>query len=169
MKKGHKFLKLLFIVVLLLLILLVLKQNKFFSKKNSNNSQKDASTESELYNDVLVSNKLWAVVNKWRSTQSLDEYIRDKRLCSYAQVRLLELDGDLSHQGFFEFEEQVFAETDFAGLGENLASGVSQQNLDEVLENWLNSPEHKRNLGDSFSHACIVCQQSICVQLFARF
>lgn len=115
-------------------------------------------------------------INQWRLDQHHSAYFIDEKLCDFVRIRLLQIQPQaLSHAYFYQEAENIFPESGFKSLGENLAkfSVLNQDNLNQVSEEifqaWLASPAHLQNLQANFSHSCLQCNQQICVQVFGRY
>lgn len=118
--------------------------------------------------------KLWELVNNWKFENFGYKYQKDEILCKYALVRAKEVRLDWSHDGFDEVTDQIRAENNMGRIGENLASGYlgifAGKNPDETaLDRWLNSPLHRKNLDENYTHSCIKCKYNNCVQLFGKY
>ncbi len=115
-------------------------------------------------------------INQWRLDQHQAAYFTNEELCQFAQTRLLQVQPEtLSHATFYQEAENVFPDSGFKSLGENLAgfSVLNQDNLSqvskEIFQAWLTSPAHLQNLQANFSHSCLKCNQQICIQVFGRY
>lgn len=123
-----------------------------------------------------LSADLMARVNQWRLASSLEAYFWDADLCNFADLRLSQIQNAvLSHSAFYEQAQDVFPDSGFASLAENLASfsSLDKENLElvseEILLSWLASRSHQQNLEDDFSHSCLRCNSQICIQVFGRY
>lgn len=107
--------------------------------------------------------KLWNIVNNWRESKGFPRYQVDAGTCNLASARVIEIQNEYSHKMFFnhlnDFRHTL--------LGENLSDGYSNET--EILDNWLNSPTHAKNLYDPFTHSCIKCLNNRCVHIFASY
>jgi len=107
--------------------------------------------------------KLLKVVNDWRTSKGKKNYKIDTILCGYATERVKEVKSDWSHKQFKTMNKI----DSFITLGENLSKDIF--NEAEILNSWLNSPTHRENLENSFTHSCIRCEDNYCVQLFGKY
>ncbi|MBC3759802.1 CAP domain-containing protein [Hyunsoonleella sp. SJ7] len=57
---------------------------------------------------------------------------------------------DISHDDFDKRSDRLFAEANASRTGENVAYG--QRNAEAVMEAWLNSSGHRRNIEGDFTH-----------------
>lgn len=57
---------------------------------------------------------------------------------------------DISHDDFDVRANQLFDSENASGVGENVAYG--QQSAQAVMQAWLNSPGHRRNIEGDFTH-----------------
>lgn len=113
--------------------------------------------------EVADEEDLWTEVNDWKERVGGYRYIKDKKLCEYASIRVEELKKDYSHNGF----RNLHRTDSFIKLGENLSSGEEAVNV--ILQLWLTSPTHKANLDENFTHSCIKCEENYCVHLFGKY
>lgn len=104
---------------------------------------------------------LFKTVNNWRRESGYAELQMSESLCNVARVRIKEIKVDFSHT---RFSESIFPE-EFVFFGENLSEQLSQE---DVFGMWLNSPTHRENLERDFTHSCVRCEESYCVQIFAK-
>lgn len=111
----------------------------------------------------LDQDRLFNIVNIWKTSQNSEPYIEDSRLCKLAETRLIEIEKNFSHRDFDKHSRDFFN----ASLGENLSTGYSSEK--ETFDAWLASPTHKENLDKDYSHSCIRCNNNKCVQIFAKF
>jgi len=129
---------------------------------------KQVNTTSATESNRSVSEEhLWKKVNEWRKSSLLKEYIKDDLLCKYASIRLQDIRSNFDHSDFNDdISKQIFHEYNYTELGENLAKDYQLE--EQIIINWLTSPPHYKNLIDNFTHSCIKCEDSYCVQLFAK-
>jgi len=117
---------------------------------------------------------LWTHIQNYKSESGSQPYIQDQNLCKFADIRLPQLHKEFSHRPFDNgMSDQIFAATKFNKSGENLVT-FGFYNTDPIEKNqlneWLRSPKHKENLDDPmFTHSCLRCDQSYCVQIFAGY
>jgi uncharacterized protein YkwD len=104
----------------------------------------------------------WVNIQVWRVRNGLSPYIKDDRLCEFADSRIYQLSTDWSHDGFYADTEYV---KDFAEYGENLARNDATK---DVLNAWLNSAPHKELLRSDFKYGCLVCRNKFCVLEVAK-
>lgn len=57
---------------------------------------------------------------------------------------------DISHDDFDERSDRLFSEENASRTGENVAYG--QRSAERVMEAWLNSAGHRRNIEGDFTH-----------------
>jgi len=107
---------------------------------------------------------LWRVVNNWKFGNDGYYYKEDKKLCEYADQRILDIQKDFSHNKFLEMKKT----DNFDRVAENLSKDYWGFES-EVLQAWLRSTSHKKNLEENFTHSCIKCENSYCVQLFGKY
>lgn len=125
------------------------------------------SMESIEMTQPLSEHKVWLLVQDWRGSVGKSPYIEDPLLCTYAERRLTELNGDFSHDKFYLTSDEIYENSDFSSVGENLARLYYREQ--DVLDGWLASPSHRENLDMAYTHSCIRCGRVSCVQLFASY
>lgn len=108
----------------------------------------------------LSSEKLTALVNKWRESQNLQSYIEDDRLCVIAKDRSDDPKLD-NHEGFLK----KYSNFPYM-IQENLGYDNSEQKL---LESWLASPSHAETLKKPYKYSCTRCDGNYCSQIFSNF
>ncbi len=102
-------------------------------------------------------------VNDWRVKNGYQPFIQDQRLCNLANERLPEVKIDYSHKRFWDHTNEFT----YIKLGENL--GEDWTNEQQLLNAWLQSPEHLANLQYPYTYSCIVTDGSFAVEEFANF
>lgn len=108
----------------------------------------------------LSSDKLWLLIQGWRKSQNLTEFIQDERLCDIANKRSVEIQTTYSHDKFIsDYSNYKFQ------LQENINTCTDEQ---MCLDKWLNSPPHKKTL-QKWSYSCVKCNNWHCVQIFSNF
>lgn len=91
------------------------------------------------------SNDVYIAINSERKKAGLNELTYSNKLESTAYNRALVIDSNqaLEHGSNWSFElKTIFPE--WKEVGENLAQG--QKTIDELVQQWINSPEHKANI-----------------------
>lgn len=101
-------------------------------------------------NDVLLQK-----VNNYRQEKNLPLLQKDSQLCQCAQIRASEIAYDYSHQKFAEYVDLYCPGCRFAG--ENLSKNFYTPK--EVLDGWLESPTHKKELDFAYNIGCIGSQR----------
>lgn len=116
----------------------------------------------------LNSDKLWSLIEEWRTKEGLPAYIKDQRICDIANNRILEVDKEIKenapHKGF------VDAVKDFpirgGSFSENIVGAGSEE---EALDKWLRSASHSAALRKSYTYSCISTKGPYAIQEFANF
>jgi uncharacterized protein YkwD len=109
--------------------------------------------------------RLFELIQNWRSSQGKSQYIVSDDLCTIAEKRLEEVKVKFNHDGFQT--DWVKQSSNMAFIGENLSELFLRN--EDVLTGWLNSPGHRENLEDGFTHSCLRCTPYQCVHIFGRF
>jgi len=150
-------------VALFVLFTLVVPLDTLFVKSAQNNSI-IVSTPAPT---ALNPDKLWEIVNNWRTSQNLPAYIKNEQLCIVADERVAYIQKDWSHGGFRKNLSTYKNISGYKYLGENL----SRNNFPETaaLDAWLDSPGHLENLKLPFTHSCIATDGTFAVQIFGSY
>lgn len=109
----------------------------------------------------LSSKKLWSLIQDWRSSEKLQPYTEDQRLCKIAEDRVLndfQLDN---HEGLYK----KYSNLPYV-IQENLGLEPSEE---KQLAGWLKSPSHAATLRMPYTHSCVYCNDNYCSQIFSNF
>lgn len=115
--------------------------------------------EAKLSNSVVTDQ-----VNSFRQQSDLVELKNDDRLCGEAEVRLEEIKVRWAHD--MEDLYRIRKEYKYKVVGENLAKNFNNEK--DLTNAWYNSKTHKANILGNYTHACIKCDDSSCVELFRK-
>src|SRR6185437_1221437 len=107
----------------------------------------------------LNSDTLWSLVQKWRTDNGFQPYIKDQNLCSYASQRAIQIKSDFSHSGFSI--KDICGGNACSGA-ENLAEGYYSEQ--DTLTAWIKSPDHLSDLKYNYTNSCIECSGLYCAQ-----
>jgi len=110
---------------------------------------------------------IFNLVNEWRVSQKLAPFKKKDGLCDAAKIRIYEIERNWSHEGFEYSRIKRFSGYASAEFGENLADFISGTEED-VLNGWLNSPEHLKNIKDNFVYTCVISDGGHVVELLAK-
>ena len=131
-----------------------------------NNRQPKASAE-----------KLFELVQNWRTENGYNKYTLDKILCGYANQRAHELNNDFSHDAFDPYK--YITNFSYVTVSENIVRVFDKTaqvyNFEKdskesiMLDWWLHSPKHLEALRADHTNSCVACYNDNCVQLFANF
>jgi hypothetical protein len=106
--------------------------------------------------------KLWSLIQSWRSSEGLQPYIKDQKICTLTAQRINDVQTNYSHDGFAERVNKYPGE-----FSENLV-GIDGKNEKAVLQKWLDSPEHREALERPYKNSCLACKNNYCVQIFSN-
>lgn len=113
-------------------------------------------------------NKLFNLVNTWRKSVNLTEYIKDDRLCEIAKDRA---DDEFDHQGFIDKYSNNPNYPKIA-MQENLSTAYDEFgrafNNNQIFYGWLSSAPHRETLEKPYKYSCIVCDEQ-CVEIFGNY
>jgi len=111
---------------------------------------------------ILSANILMEKVNAYRESMGLSTLKKSDRLCDIAKIRIVEVQENWSHEGFYA--ERFCKE---CTIGENLAKEyISEQS---TLSNWIKSPSHREQMVTPYTHACVVTDKDYAVQIFGYY
>lgn len=119
----------------------------------------------------IDSDRLFTLVQNWRSENNLKQYETDPQLCGIAAVRAYEIQTDFNHNKFNARAESITKSTGYNYIGENFVrSGRKINPEQDGLNWWLHSPKHLQMLKDEeMRFSCISCRGAYCVQIFANY
>lgn len=108
------------------------------------------------------------LINRERAAAGVAPVAHRADLQSYASLRAAEIKEQFSHtrpDGTDCFT--VFGDRFFWAMGENIAMG--QRTIEEVMEDWMNSPGHRENiLSEDFNGVAVGFDDNHWVQLFVK-
>jgi len=104
--------------------------------------------------------EVYGLVNEYRVQNNLSVLTESVATCSITNARLVEVNNDYSHKGFYKFSPAYNM-----SLGENIASNYIRPQ--DVVEGWIASPLHKENLDKPWTHMCIATDGVYVVQIFS--
>lgn len=111
----------------------------------------------------LNSDKEWLLIQNWRKSQNLREYMKDERLCKIANDRAIEtnsLGQTDNHAGLIErYSNYPYV------ISENVTGSTSEEG---ILNNWLDSVPHAKALKTNYNYSCVKCDGIWCVQIFSN-
>lgn len=121
----------------------------------------------------LDSEKMWTIASEWRKSEGLKPWIKDDKLCQFANDRVNELQTSFDHQGFknkFDWMNDQFGKDKI--ISENIGGAFTEKAMLYggyfIKKGWLESPDHAKALRDDFTYSCIACKNNFCVQLFMK-
>lgn len=112
---------------------------------------------------AVNSEKLWSLIQEWRTVNGFQPYTKDQRLCNIAEDRVT--DSFDYHQGFKDKYYTYPYE-----LTEIITEGYDEQ---DMLSRWLYSASHSAALRMSYKYSCVATANgnpfSYAVQIFSNF
>lgn len=118
---------------------------------STNDSIDENQEESEILNNS-IENEILILVNKHRndiSKSSLKINIFANTL-SKEHTQYMINKNTISHDNFNQRSQQLFDLENAKSIGENVAAG--QTSATSVMQSWLNSDGHKKNIEGDFTH-----------------
>ncbi len=109
----------------------------------------------------LTSDNTICQINNWRISQGRRSYTVSPDLCFIANARVLEIKKDWSHNGFWKYTKSG----EFQAQAENIARNYTTTS--GMVEAWLASPDHRKNLDNTYKYSCIICSEKYCVHEMA--
>lgn len=107
---------------------------------------------------TLNSEKLFRIVNQWRTEKNKTRYIKSESLCVIAEERAHQITTDFSHDLFTKIEYP-------STLSENIVMTVSEE---AALYQWEGSKPHREALERPYKYSCIATEGSYAVQIFSN-
>ncbi len=109
-----------------------------------------------------VGDQLFEATNRERTKEGLPIFVRNAELTKVAE----QLAADMADRNVLEHQDhlgrqlservELFNYTNWTGIAENIACG--QRTVDQVIESWLKSPGHRRNmLNESYTELGVAC------------
>ncbi len=124
-----------------------------------------APLESKIAPDdaVLDSEKIFSLVNQYRSSRGLAPFEQDAQVCSLAETRSREIVSEISsgvlHSGLYNRNLPYW-------IWENAKYGSNEEG---TVAWWLASPIHHQSIVGDYKYSCVKCNGSYCAQLFTSF
>ncbi|MCL5784689.1 MAG: CAP domain-containing protein [Patescibacteria group bacterium] len=92
-------------------------------------------------------------INNYRRSQGLSPVKTDPYTCNFAKIRAGEIVRNFSHDGFTNrINSKTLPYPKFSYVTENIEMN---SNSSDVVNQWINSPEHAANLRADTSYACV--------------
>lgn len=92
-------------------------------------------------------------INSYRTANGLPAFETHSEVCSFAQVRLNEIQSGFNHEGFNErLQNGTLPYSSFSQVAENIADAPSYT---QVFDMWKNSSGHNQKLLSSMQYACV--------------
>lgn len=121
----------------------------------SNDSEELTDSSSQLVTDYTYSNdelQLLDAINNYRAANSLNPLILINHISYKSQEHnFYMIDNNVvNHDFFFERSNNIIEVLGAVKVAENVA--YNYNNANSVLNAWLNSPDHKKNLDGNYTH-----------------
>lgn len=121
----------------------------------SNDSEELTDSSSQLVTDYAYSNdelQLLDAINNYRAANSLNPLILINHISYKSQEHnFYMIDNNVvNHDFFFERSNNIIEVLGAVKVAENVA--YNYNNANSVLNAWLNSPDHKKNLDGNYTH-----------------
>lgn len=100
-----------------------------------------------------IENYLLDRVNEFRMSKGLSVAISNSETCSFAKLRAEEISKSFNHDGFTQrINSQTLPYPSYKVITENIAMNSDYK---EVINNWINSSLHAKNMLDDTPYVCI--------------
>jgi uncharacterized protein YkwD len=130
---------------------------RFKKKRFVKTYPKDASLE-------LIN--LHTIINQYRLSEGLDPLLLDVYHCELAEMRIEHIiKGEFSHDGL-PIITSLLNDNGLKVVGENLARHYFSN--ESVLESWINSPEHNKNLLKPWKFTGFAIRENYYCQVFSK-
>lgn len=106
------------------------------------------------------------LTNEYRQENGLQPLERDPYLCSIANERIVEIQSDWSHRGFYEAIRLGYYNDSYDLYGENLTNTKGGSVV--ALTNFKKSHTHNENLLGDYNLICVAVDGTYVVQIFGK-
>lgn len=114
--------------------------------------------------------KIYDHVNNERVRKDLKPLKFNQIMCEYAEQRLENMKTEYSHKGFRSTSREALNKYNLSYLGENLSEDIIDDSNWMVVDAWMASESHRKNILDkNYTDTCVRCDDNYCVQIFAGF
>lgn len=115
-------------------------------------SKDDSSKDIEKQEVLSIAEEILQLVNVHRVSIGKEPLEMNALATDLAEEHTLYMivQNDISHDDFDERSNRLFAEENASRTGENVAYG--QRSAQAVMEAWLNSSGHRKNIEGDFTH-----------------
>lgn len=148
-----------YLLLALILILFVFGPSLVFSYIEKSNQKPVINSSNPINTETL-----WSLVQKWRTDNGFQTYMKDQNLCAIATKRVNQLKKIAPEKRDHELFESNYSNYPSA-MVENITGGTSEQ---DALERWLNSPPHRATLEKPYKYSCIATKDDFAVQIFSN-
>tara|TARA_R110002033_G_scaffold58464_2_gene107940 strand:- start:71763 stop:72239 length:477 start_codon:yes stop_codon:yes gene_type:complete len=109
----------------------------------------------ESENAITVEKELLAIVNNHRTSKGYGPLTYNAIAYKYANIHTdyMISKGSINHDNFSSRASSVSAEVNASSVSENVARNYVT--AAKVLENWLNSSEHRKAIEGDFTHTAV--------------
>ncbi len=136
--------------------------HEIYDSEENLHYQQPTKTNIQSNGESLNADYLFNMVNNHRAQIGAQPFEKDNNLCSLAQERAGEIQGELAsgtlHSGIAR-----------RGLrGQVVENAISISNEDRAFNWWMNSGVHRESIESGKKNSCTACQGKACVQLFSN-
>lgn len=166
------------LIVIWLVVFVAIFAFKNFPSRNAASSVKAVTKLTPSPTPLpLTDNNLWSLIQKWRTDNGFQPYIKDQILCDFAKIRIERASThyDQFHVGeHFMFQEDIksfvatlsgFPPNTYLSFQENADEGY---NSERTLNEWLSSKPHRHTLEQPYKYSCIATKYPYAVQIFSN-
>jgi len=107
---------------------------------------------------ILNQGNVENLINEYRVTHGLNPLYENTNTCYIASRRVVEIQSDWSHKGFWNYVDGKKAR------GENLARGFTTDK--GMVKGWISSPSHYKNVVGYYKFGCVRCYGTYCTHEF---
>lgn len=109
--------------------------------------------------------QLWNLVQNFK-VETSKPYIKSQELCEIALERSKQVQISYNHDAFKINGDYYYERSGFNYFSENISS---YGNPKDGFQAWLDSPSHREALEADYTHSCIKCSGTYCVQIFGKY
>lgn len=145
-------------LIIFLSILVIINISFLFISNRPKNVAKSINPIYPTPEFEVIQDKLWLLIQDWRTQNGFQPYIKNQELCRIAEDRAsVKFDN---HKGF----KEKYLNNPYY-LSENIAGLAPAKN---VFDSWLKSSPHRAALEKPYKYSCVACDKQ-CVQIFSNF
>ena len=142
---------------------------------NDSGSESETESETEKISLTTYESEVFDLINKHRTDNGLEALVYSsviQKECEDHTLSMAERTTEFGHDGFDTRSDNIRSKlSGIRSVAENVAYGSYP--AEEVVEGWLNSSGHRKNIEGNYTIACLSAKQDVndrwyYTQMFAR-